>query len=81
MTSIKLAIAAVALVGLSACDSNSSIGGLGKDKGAPNGGVDAGISQSSLNPASIEYFNQEIGDTVLFLVDQSTLTPEATALL
>lgn len=81
MTSIKLAIAAVALVGLSACDSNSSIGGLGKDKGAPNSGVDAGISQSSLNPASIEYFNQEIGDTVLFLVDQSTLTPEATALL
>jgi len=73
MTSVKLAIAAVAMITLSACE-----GGFGKGNGAP---TDGGISQSNLNPASIEYFNQEIGDTVLFLVDQSSLTPEAMALL
>lgn len=79
MTSIKLTMAAVALIGLTACDSNSSIGGFGKSKDAPS--ANAGISQSALDPASIAYFNQEIGDTVLFLVDQSTLTPEAITLL
>ncbi len=78
MTSMKLTFAAIALIGLSACDSNSSLGGLGKDRGAPSSG---GISQSNLDPASIAYFNETIGDTVLFLVDQSTLTSEATALL
>jgi peptidoglycan-associated lipoprotein len=84
MTSMKIVMATVALVGLSACDSNSSLGGLGGDRNgsSSNGsGTGTGISQSSLDPASIAYFNQEIGDTVLFLVDQSTLTPTATALL
>lgn len=78
MTSMKLTLAAIALIGLSACDSNSSMGGLGKNGGGSGNG---GISQSALDPASIAYFNETIGDTVLFLVDQSTLTPEATALL
>lgn len=78
MTSMKLTFAAIALIGLSACDSNSSIGGLGKDSGGAGQG---GISQSALDPASIAYFNETIGDTVLFLVDQSTLTPEAITLL
>jgi len=79
MTSMKLTLAAVALIGLSACDSNSSAGGFGNKNGGSGAG--GGISQSSLDPASIAYFNQDIGDTVLFLVDQSTLTPEATELL
>ena len=78
MTSMKLTLAAIALIGLSACDSNSSMGGLGKNGGGSGNG---GISQSALDSASIAYFNETIGDTVLFLVDQSTLTPEATALL
>jgi peptidoglycan-associated lipoprotein len=75
---MKLTFAAIALIGLSACDSNSSLGGLGKDNGSSGSG---GISQSNLDPASIAYFNETIGDTVLFLVDQSTLTPDAIALL
>jgi peptidoglycan-associated lipoprotein len=82
MTSMKLTFAAIALIGLSACDDSSSLGGAGKN--APGAGGTAGsggISQSALDPASIAYFNETIGDTVLFLVDQSTLTPEATALL
>jgi peptidoglycan-associated lipoprotein len=78
MTSMKLTFAAIASIGLSACDSNSSIGGSGKDKGGAGNG---GISQSALDPASIAYFNETIGDTVLFLVNQSNLTPEAITLL
>lgn len=87
MTSMKITLAAVALIGLTACESNSSLGGFGKDRGAGGNGAGSGtgagsnVSQSTLDPASIAYFNQEIGDTVLFLVDQSTLTPTATALL
>ena len=76
MTSLKLTLAAATLIGLSACDSNSSIGGSERV-----GSGAGGISQSALDPASIAYFNESIGDTVLFLVDQSTLTPEATDLL
>jgi len=72
MTSLKLTLAAVALFGLTACDSAGSMGGFGKN---------SGIMQSSLDPAGVAYFNQEIGDTVVFLVDQSSLTPVATDLL
>ncbi|MDA9236814.1 OmpA family protein, partial [Amylibacter sp.] len=72
MTSIKITVTALALLGLAACDSDGSIGGYGSNNG---------ILQSSLDPAGVEYFNQEIGDTVLFLVDQSSLTAEATDLL
>ncbi len=33
------------------------------------------------NPSSIAYFQQTVGDRVLFVVDQSTLTPEAIGIL
>jgi peptidoglycan-associated lipoprotein len=36
----------------------------------------AGLGSPS-DPTSPAYFNQTIGDRVLFAVDQSTLTPEA----
>ena len=72
MTSMKITLTALALLGLTACDTDGSIGGSGGNNG---------ILQSSLDPAGVEYFNQEIGDTVLFLVDQSSLTAEATDLL
>jgi len=72
MTSIKITLTALALLGLTACGPDGSTGGFGSNNG---------ILQSSLDPAGVEYFNQEIGDTVLFLVDQSSLTAEATDLL
>ena len=59
MTSMKLTFAAIALIGLSACDDSSSLGGAGKN--APGAGGTAGsggISQSALDPASIAYFNE-----------------------
>ena len=70
MSRLKLTLAALSVLTLASCDSD----GLG-------GGGNDGISTSALDPTSVEYFNQEIGDTVLFEVDQSTLTPAAAQIL
>lgn len=52
-------------------------GGVGVD---PN--AQAGVVPGSPNdPASIPYFQQTVGDRVLFLVDQHTLTSEAQGVL
>ena len=49
MTSMKITLTALALLGLTACDTDGSIGGSGGNNG---------ILQSSLDPAGVEYFNQ-----------------------
>ena len=41
----------------------------------------AGLAGSASDPTSPAYFQQAIGDRVLFAVDQSTLSPEAQATL
>jgi peptidoglycan-associated lipoprotein len=41
----------------------------------------AGLSGAASDPTSPVYFQQAIGDRVLFAVDQSTLSPEAQAVL
>ena len=60
-------------------------GGAGAGAGAgAGGGVGAGAGGplgSASDPASPQYFNQTIGDRVLFAVDTSTLTPEGKAIL
>ncbi|MEO1562894.1 MAG: peptidoglycan-associated lipoprotein Pal [Pseudomonadota bacterium] len=66
--SIAAALVALAIAG---CDTVPG-GGAG---GAPLGAGDAS------NPDTLAYFQQTIGDRVLFPVDQSTLTPEAQATL
>lgn len=72
---VKLSAAAICAVGLTACDTNSP-GGYGA------GGVAGGIQPGSpSDPASLAYFQQTIGDRVLFAVDQSTLSPEAISIL
>ncbi|SPH24611.1 Outer membrane lipoprotein Omp16 [Defluviimonas aquaemixtae] len=57
-------------------------GGFGADAGAAGA---AGITSGGLgdpnDPNSVAYFNQTIGDRVLFAVDQSTLTAEAQSIL
>ncbi len=77
MSGLKLAIAAVAVLGLAACSNNRW------DDTANGGGsgAGAGAGAGALDPASPAYFQQSIGDRVLFLVDQSTLTPEAQGVL
>lgn len=73
----KLAMALAALA-LAACSNSkfdeTSAGG----PGAGGAGVSAG---SAANPNSPAYFQQTIGDRVLFEVDQSTLTDTARAIL
>ena len=71
---IKLSTMAVLAVGLTAC-------GNGFPGGGTNGTI-GGIQPGSVNdPTSLAYFQQTIGDRVLFAVDQSTLSPEATDVL
>ncbi|MDG4648223.1 peptidoglycan-associated lipoprotein Pal [Roseibacterium sp. SDUM158017] len=45
------------------------------------GGAGAGLDGAASDPTSPAYFNTVVGDRVLFLVDQSTLTPAAMATL
>ncbi|MBL4750977.1 MAG: peptidoglycan-associated lipoprotein Pal [Amylibacter sp.] len=71
---VKFGMLAVLAVGLTACG--------GKFNGGGNGGNIGGIQSGSVNdPTSLAYFQQTIGDRVLFAVDQSTLSPEATGIL
>jgi peptidoglycan-associated lipoprotein len=78
----KIGLGLAMVLALAACDKNKN--GSGGDV-PPVGGVGAngtnGISTSNLDPNSAEYFKSEIGDRVLFLVDQSTLTPAGYAVL
>ena len=56
---------------------------FGSDDVTSNAGVGAGgvVPGSASDPTSAAYFQQAVGDRVLFAVDQSTLTPEGRATL
>lgn len=71
----------VAALGLAACNNPDRFGD-GSDNPNANGGfVDTtGLGDPS-NPASIAYFNQTVGDRVLFAVDQSNLSDQARSVL
>ena len=73
------AILLVMAVGLSAC-TNAGRFGPGGANGA-GGGIDTGALGTASDPTSVAYFQQSIGDRVLFSVDQHTLTPAARAVL
>ncbi len=69
---------ALAVLGLAACSDPGRFGaGAGADAGA-SGGIVAG---SPSDPTSPAYFQQTVGDRVLFAVDQSSLSDSATATL
>ena len=77
---MKHIVTATLLVGalaLTACDKNSR---FGKD-GALDGAGANGALGSVSDPTSPAYFNQVVGDRVLFEVDQSTLTPAAQSVI
>ncbi|WP_039017277.1 peptidoglycan-associated lipoprotein Pal [Halocynthiibacter namhaensis] len=65
---------------LSACSNADRFGngGNGGTNGAGNGGIVAG---SVNDPHSVAYFQQTVGDRVLFLVNQSTLTDQGRSVL
>lgn len=79
MSGIKTTILLVAGLALAACsdarwdDTNSGSGGAGA------GGLSAG--GSTADPSSPAYFREAIGDRVLFLVDQSSISPAAQTIL
>ena len=83
MTFLPKALLIVAALGLAACNNPDRFGagGPGADGGMGAGGIDTtGLGDPS-DPRSIAYFNQTVGDRVLFAVDQSTLSPEARGIL
>jgi peptidoglycan-associated lipoprotein len=65
----------VATLGLGAC-TNPDGGMFGNGGGTGGGGATVGVEDAA-NPSSPAYFSQTVGDRVLFVVDQSTLTENA----
>lgn len=75
LTKYALLLTAVAVLG--ACSTSADRFGEGTAGGAA--GIDAtGLGDPS-DPTSVAYFQQTVGDRILFVVDQSTLTPAAQA--
>ena len=83
MNRILTATLLIAALAVSACTNPDRFGADGMNNGAANGaGLNGGIIPGSANdPASTAYFQQAVGERVLFLVDQSNLTPEGQATL
>ena len=65
----------VAVLGLTACGDNRYFG-----DNRMGGGAGAGTGAAG-DPNSVAYFNETVGDRVLFVVDTSTLTDEGRATL
>ncbi|MBK5932708.1 peptidoglycan-associated lipoprotein [Rhodovulum imhoffii] len=80
MTPVSRSLLLLAVLGVAACTSPDRFGGgYGSDGYGDAGyGKDAGAAS---NPRSPAYFQQVVGDRVLFIVDQSTLTDTARATL
>jgi peptidoglycan-associated lipoprotein len=77
MSYVVKAILIVAALGLSACAKKPGL------NDGPNSGNSAsfGALGDPSNPSSIAYFNQTVGDRVLFAVDQSTISDEGRIIL
>ncbi len=75
----------VGVLALAACNNPNRFGKGGAGGAGGLGGGAGGITSGALgdpnDPNSVAYFNQRIGDTVHFAVDQFNLTPEAQATL
>ena len=85
MTILPKALIIVAALGLAACKNPDRFGAGGAGADGAGGFGAGGIGTSGLgdpnDPTSIAYFNQAVGDRVLFAVDQSTLSPEGRMVL
>ncbi len=79
MTHLYKAIFVVAALGLSACTNPGALNG-GNGTGTGGAGMGQGAGTAS-DPHSAAYFQQTVGDRVLFAVDTATLTPEGRATL
>jgi peptidoglycan-associated lipoprotein len=87
MSLLPKALLLVAAFGLAACNNPDRFGAGGAGAGgAGAGGAGGGFVDTTglgdpNDPRSIAYFNQRVGDRVLFPVDQHTLTAEGRAVL
>jgi peptidoglycan-associated lipoprotein len=76
MTLMPKALLLIAALGLAACNNPDRFGAGGAGADGAGGFVDTTGLGDPNDPTSIAYFNQTVGDRVLFAVDQSTLSPE-----
>jgi peptidoglycan-associated lipoprotein len=86
MTLTPKALLILATLTLAACQNPDRYGAGGAGGGAGGAGGAGGFVDTTglgdpSDPRSIAYFNQTVGDRVLFAVDQSTLSPEARGVL
>ncbi len=85
MTLLPKALLLVAAFGIAACNNpdryGNGAGGPGANGGANGGYIDTNGLGDPNDPRSIAYFNQRVGDRVLFAVDQSTISPEGRGIL
>ncbi|MEO9778719.1 MAG: peptidoglycan-associated lipoprotein Pal [Sedimentitalea sp.] len=72
MSFLKKFLTVGALLAVAACSDPSQLGGGAG--GAGSGGI--GAAGSASDPTSVAYFQQAVGDRVLFAVDQSTISAE-----
>ena len=81
MTLMPKALLLIAALGLAACNNPDRFGAGGAGANGAGGFVDTNGLGDPNDPSSIAYFNQTVGDRVLFAVDQSTLSPEGRTVL
>lgn len=81
MTYLSKTILLCAGLALGACTNADRFGGGAGGDGAGGAGTGAYAAGSAQDPKSPLYFQQTVGDRVLFLVDQSTLSSTAQATL
>jgi len=79
MNILKKVAVLLLVLATAACTNPDRFGG-GAD-GAGGAGADGGLAGSASDPASPQFFNQTIGDRVLFAVDQSTITDQGKSIL
>ena len=81
MSIVGKSLLLIAVLGLAACNNPDRYGAGGAGGAGGQGGIDTTGLGDPNNPTSIAYFNQTVGDRILFAVDQSTLSPEARTIL
>lgn len=80
-TKALMIAAALVLAGCQNPDRYGAAGPGGADMAGAGGYIDTTGLGDPRDPRSIAYFNQTVGDTVQFALDQSTLTGEARTIL
>ena len=88
MSLLPKALLVVAAFGLAACQNPDRYGAGGAGGAGGTGGAGmygSGVDTTGLgdpnDPKAIAYFNQRVGDRVLFAVDQSTISSEGRSIL